>query len=152
LRKFITRTIGLAIVGYVGYAAYDTYRAGYFELPDMPDGAYQISFASGLRGIIIDAEVSDPSVGDNPKWMRKITLANPDRRYLGIPLDVPEWFVGAWSYCTAVTDAERNELAVSMPDEMQRSLTGARFDYTCRLELDDNEELVTGFIFSVPDL
>jgi hypothetical protein len=152
LPKIITKTIGLAVVVFAGYAVYDAHRAGYFELPYMPEGAYQISFASGLRGIILDAEVTDPSVGDNPQWMRRISLANPQRRYLGSPSDVPEWFVGAWSYCTTPTEGERAELARSMPQEMQRDLTGASFDFICRLNLDNDEELVTGLIFSVPKL
>lgn len=150
--KFITKTIGLVAVLLVGYSVYDGYKAGYFNLPDMPEGAYQISFASGLRGIILEAEVSDASVGDYPKWMRRLSQANPERRYLGLPFDVPEWFVGAWSYCQSPNQEEKAELARTLPQDMQIDLTGARFDFICRLNLDSDEQLLTGLIFSVPQL
>lgn len=146
MRKLFWRAIGLVVIGFIGYSVYQPYRFGFFELPDMPEGSYAISFASGFRGIIIDADVSNPSVGERPKWMRLINHANPDRRYLGLPSDVPEWFNGEWSYCTTPTDEER----ASIPQEIRKKSIGARFDAVCRLALDNEETLVRGLIFSVP--
>lgn len=149
---WITKLIVLGVVGYGGYAAYDLHRGGYFSLPELPAGAYTVSFKSGLRGIVLDANVPDSSHADRPAIFRRLSDADPERRYLGIPFDVAPWFKDAWSTCEKPTDEEMEQISASMPEETKRELVGARLDALCYIEVDGEERIARGLVYSVPNL
>jgi len=95
MKRWTVRIIGLIVLGLAAYGVYDVRRAGLFSLPELPDGAYTLSFKNGLRAVILDAEVADPSLSTGSKYFRSLSYANRDRKYLGIPLDVQPWFKDA---------------------------------------------------------
>lgn len=150
MKRWVFRIIGLGFLSFAAYWAYDFHRAGYLSLPDIPDGAYTLSYASGLRAIVLDADVSDTTLTEAPKYFRSLSRANPDRKYLGIPLDVQPWFREAWSWCKSPTEQEKSEIE-RMPDDFQRSVENARFEAICRIDV-DGTEILRGLIFSVPRL
>lgn len=150
MKRWTLRIIGLAILGSASWSGYDFYRAGYWSLPDLPKGAYTLSFANGLRAIVLDAEVSDTSRDDSSKYARSLSYGNKDRSYLGVPFDVQPWFKDAWSYCTAPTDEEKIRLHNSA-DDFNRRMANARFEAVCRIEVDGNV-VERGLIFSIPKL
>ncbi len=81
---------------------------------------------------------------------RRISNANPDRKYLGIPLDVPAWFQESWSSCIAPDDEIRSWVEAEMPDETKQSLIGARFEAFCYIEVDGGARMPRGLVYSVP--
>lgn len=141
----------VGIVGYLGLLVYEYNRLGLFSMPDLPQGAYFVSFENGLRGIVLDADVPEASTGDGPKFLRSLSVENRERKYLGIPSDVPPWFVDAWSVCEAPTDQERGAIIESLPSDLRQSLGNARFEAVCRIDV-DGEPLLRGLVFSVPRL
>jgi hypothetical protein len=145
----ITKLVVLAVIGYGGYEVYNYHRAGYFDLPELPTGAYTLSFSSGLRAIVLDAKVSDNHNADAPALMRSLSLANPDRRYIGLPYDVAPWFEKVWSKCTAPTDDEKKYFEDPMPEKMKNDLIGARFEAVCYIDVEGGERLARGLIYSV---
>lgn len=149
--RWIARTVVVGIVGYLGLLVYEYNRLGLFSMPDLPQGAYFVSFKNGLRGIVLDADVPEASTGDGPKFLRSLSVENRERKYLGIPSDVPPWFVDAWSICEAPTDQERGAIIESLPSDLRQSLGNARFEATCRIDV-DGEPLLRGLVFSVPRL
>lgn len=146
---WIARLVLLGIIASGGYTVYDSYRGGFFDLPDFNRTSYAISFKNGLRGIVVDPVVSNPMQG-NSKFFRRLARANPDRRYLGLPFNVPPWFEDNWAFCHAPTEAERIAIERDMPDDLKRDLVGARFDALCKIEV-EGESLWRGVIYSVPD-
>jgi hypothetical protein len=80
-----------------------------------------------MRGIVLDAEVSNPLKG-MPQFLRRIHFANPSRLYFGVASDVSPWFEKAWSTCTAPKDDDRVALEQSMPEDLQRQVKDARLD------------------------
>lgn len=142
-------TFRLFLIGVV-WLGYVSYQKGYFSIPDMPDGAYVISFKNGFRGIVLDAEVSQP-ITDMPKFFRRINLANTDRNYIQLPLEVAPWHEDVWSICTSPSDQEREEVKRSMPNDVSKSLWNMRLDAICRLEV-DGETFTRGFVYSAPKL
>lgn len=60
---WLKRGIAIAVLGYVAYGVWDYYRAGYFTRPNMPEGAFSISYKSGLRAILVNVETSRKAVG-----------------------------------------------------------------------------------------
>ncbi|MCA8878977.1 MAG: hypothetical protein KDA73_03265 [Rhodobacteraceae bacterium] len=149
MKRWILRIIVVCLLGSISFWGYDAYRAGFLSLPDLPDGAYTLSFKNGLRAIILDAQVPH-QIGNAPKYFRSLGLANRDRKYLGIPLDVQPWFKDAWSWCKSPTPEEKVELE-RMPDDFKRTVGTARFEAVCRINV-DGTEIVRGLIFSVPKL
>lgn len=147
-----TKLIILGVVGYAAYGAYDYYKAGYFELPELADGSYHLSFKNGFRAIMLDAEVSDSSNAAGPAVLRDLGRANPDRKYLGVPSDVPPWFEDVWSTCANASNDDRTFYEKSMPETIKRDLVGARLDGICTIEVEDGEKLLRGLIYSVPRL
>lgn len=142
--------IATVVFGYLAYVAYDLQRGGYFQLPDLPDNAYPVSFTNGLRGIVSDSEVSETGYSDSPKLFRRLALANPDRKYLGIPSKVSPWFEDVWSTCKPPTEEERSYLENTLPKDLQTRLAGARFDAVCFIEVDNEQKILRGLLFSVP--
>ncbi len=147
--KWIIRLVLLWVVGSFGYTVYSTYRSGYFSLPDIEDGAYPISFRNGLRGIVYDVDVQDSSYADTPKLFRRLAMANPDRKYLGLPMDVAPWFEDRWTECRPPNDEIVEYFESSMPDNLKETLIGARLDAFCFINSDDSH-IVRGAIYSVP--
>jgi hypothetical protein len=146
---FITKLIVLGVVGYGGYEVYNYHRAGYFDLPDLPSGAYTLSFSSGLRAIVLDAQVSDDHNADAPALLRSLSLANPDRRYIGFPYDVAPWFEKVWSTCIAPTDEVKKYVDDTTPEKTKNDLIGARFEAVCYIDIEGGDRLLRGLIYSV---
>jgi hypothetical protein len=86
------KIVWAGVIAAAGYVAYDYYRAGLHTRPEMPEGAFSLSYKSGLRAIMV-------GVPD----MRS------ERTYLGLPFEVPSWYADAWSLCTAPSDAEKSQ-------------------------------------------
>ncbi|MCW8842178.1 MAG: hypothetical protein OQK00_02060 [Rhodobacteraceae bacterium] len=146
--KWIVGFVGVAIVGYAGFSTYTSYRAGFFSLPDLQPGEYAISFNNGLRAIVVDPELSDDASRTSSRFL---SYVNPDRKYLGVPYEVPSWFEDAWSYCEKPTGAETNAILNTMPEDMRREFTGARIEGICTIDA-DGEKIPRGLLFSVPKL
>lgn len=140
----------IGVAGYAGYSAYDMHRGGYFSLPDIPDGAYPISFKSGFRAVVYDMEVSDDQYATTSKYFRRLTMASRDRRFIGIPSDVPRWFEDTWSTCHRGTDEEREYIISTLPEDVKREMEGARLDAICLIEVEGDRPLLRGLIYSVP--
>lgn len=150
--KWIGRIIAVSVVAYLGLLVYDFNRLGLFSMPDLPQGAYYVSFKNGMRGIVLDADVPETSTGNGLKFFRSLTIENRDRKYLGIPADVPSWFADAWSTCQAPSEQDRADIAESLSDEMRRGfLVSARLEAVCRIDV-DGQPLLRGVLFSVPRL
>jgi hypothetical protein len=152
---WVSKLISLGFLGFVGFGAYDLYRYGYFDLPDLPEGAYTLSFKNGFRGIVLDADVPVGAFATGPKIFRRLSSADPDRRYIGIPLDVASWFKNTWSTCSKPTDEEKEQISTMMTEmpewkDIRQDLTGARFDAVCFIEVDGKERIARGFVYSVP--
>ena len=145
----ILSVVGLITLGCFGWVSYDSYRGGFFNLPDMPDGSYAISFKNGLRGIVLDVDPEEDLLM-NGQFFRRLGLANPSRKYLGVAFDVPSWFQDAWSWCSPPTAQNYEELK-SFPADFQQRFSSARFEAVCVIRA-DGEEIPRGFIFSVPKL
>ena len=119
----------IAGVGYVGYFAYDYYRGGFHTRPEMPDGAFSLSYKSGLRAILVDV----PNERDT-------------RRYFGNPMKVPFYLKEAWSFCNPPTKDE--DLGFRATRKM---MPGERFEAVCKINVDD-DIVIRGVITSVPKL
>ena len=127
------KVIGISLVAVIGYFVYEGYR-DYYKLgldtrPEMPDGAFSMTFESGFRAILVDV----PNERDV-------------RRYFGIPAKVPFYLEDAWSFCTPST----KEYAASFLAQRGNN-PGEVFVAVCRIQVDD-DEVVRGFITSVPKL
>lgn len=143
----------LLFIGVVGYGAFYVNKLndkGYLSLPDIPVGAYPISFDSGLRGIVYDMDVTDDRYADAPKLFRRLVMANRDRRFIGLRSDVPRWFEDTWSTCRAGTAEEREYIVSTIPDSIKRDLVGARLDAICYIEIEGERPIFRGLIYSVP--
>lgn len=149
--KWLFRILLIGVLGFVGLAVFDSYRAGYFHLPDVPEGALLISYKNGFRAMVVGLEVDDQTVAERPPFFRRLNQADRNRKYLGFPAEVPSWFEGAWSTCEPATDAEREELYRSFSDDVKRSAAGARIDAICTLDV-DGQKMLRGIILSVPAL
>jgi hypothetical protein len=149
--KWIGRIIVAGIFGYLALLMYEYHHFGLFSMPDLPQGAYYVSFENGLRGVVLNADVPQTSTGDGPKFFRSLSIENRERKYLGIPSEVPSWFADAWSICQAPTEQEQVGITESLPDDLRRSLGNARFEAVCRIDV-DGEPLMRGLVFSVPNL
>lgn len=149
--RWIFRLVLIGVLVVVGYGTFQTWRKGYFNIPDMPDGSYVFSFKSGMRGIILDAEVSNPFAPDQPKILRTLVLADPDRSYFGMAFKVAPWIVNAWSTCALPSDEERIYFQERMPEDVKLQLEHARFDAVCVVDV-DGVEVLRGLVYSVPKL
>ena len=95
----------------------------------MPDGAFSLSFNSGFRAIMLD--IPDEGL---------------DRRYFGVPFEVPFWAESAWSFCVRPDPAQQLEISESVDLG-----PGSRLEAVCTLEV-DGETINRGAVFSVPRL
>jgi hypothetical protein len=125
LKSIVTLTLVTALLAGAGWVAYDYYRAGLHTLPPIPDGAFWLSYKNGLRAIILD----------RPDH-------RPERKYLGVPVEVPGWYRDVWSFCTEPNAKERAAAPIMGP--------GARLEAVCRIEVEKGKHIVRGMIFSVP--
>ncbi|MEA5162597.1 hypothetical protein U5903_17605 [Cereibacter johrii] len=150
MKRWLLRVLFLGVLGLSGMWVYDFYRAGYLSLPDLPSGAYTLSYKTGFRAIVLNADVPDTIGRNAPKYLRSLGIANRDRKYLGIPFDVQPWFEEAWSWCKSPTEKEKADLE-RMPDDFKHRVANARFEAVCRIDV-DGKEIVRGLIFSVPRL
>ena len=142
--------IFVVVLGLLGWDAFNLYRGGFFSMPDLPEGAYAFSFKNGMRGIVLDAEVAVPLDG-HLEIYRRITSANPDRKYLSVGMDVPTWFKDAWSTCKVLSAEEVAQIKKDIPSLMTKDLATARLDAMCSVEA-DGKKILRGFLFSVPRL
>ena len=67
------------------------------------------------------------------------------------PLEIWSWFEDEWSECSPPTSEEREGFRSIFSDDMNRELRGARFDFVCRFDIED-EVVYRGLVFSVPKL
>jgi hypothetical protein len=119
----------IVILSFGGYTAYRYVGAGYHTRPEVPEGAFSVSFPSGLRGVVVDLP------DDRAR-----------RRYLGVALEVPSYLEKTWSWCRPPTTADNPQVVQFMES---RDLPGARFEAICEIVLDG--DLVTrGLLISVP--
>ena len=120
----------VAIIGHFAYEGYrDYYKLGLDTRPEMPPGAFSMSFKSGLRAILVGV----PNERDT-------------RRYFGFPAEVPFYLEDAWSFCTPPTEEYAAEFLAKRGNN-----PGERFEAVCRIQVDD-DEVVRGVITSVPKL
>ena len=147
-RKLVRISSYLIIAGCI-YGVYDHYRAGYFNLPDIPENAYTISFKNGFRAIVIDPDVSNVRSTSSSDSFRRLAQANPERKYLGLPYDVPTWFESSWSTCRVATETEEAQIRASFSANTSDQLRSARLDAICFINTDD-DPLLRGLLFSVP--
>lgn len=129
--KWVRRIVLAAFAAGGLYTAYDGYRAGYHTRPKMPEGAFSLSYKSGLRAILVD-------VPDDRET----------RRYFGFPSDVPFYVKDAWSFCAPPTEEEAEHVASVMNS---RNWPGERFEAICKIKV-DSDVVVRGIITSVPKL
>ncbi len=147
---WFSKLLIVAVVGYGGYYTYKLNRDGYFALPDIPAGAYPISFKSGFRAVVYDMDVTDDQYADAPQIFRRLVMANPDRRFIGLPSKVPRWFEDTWSTCHPGSEEEREQIVSTMPEDVRKEMVGARLDALCFIEVEGERPLLRGLIYSVP--
>ena len=122
--------VGALILAYGGYGAYDYYRGGYFSRPEMPEGAFSISFKNGLRAILVG-----------------VPNERQTRRYFGFPAKVPFYLEDAWSFCAPPNEEETAQLT----RENIPSNPGERVEVICKIDV-DGDIVIRGLITSVPKL
>lgn len=125
--KWVGRVSGAAVIGFVAYGAYTYFAAGYHTRPELPEGAFFISFNSGLRAMVVDIEQERAT-----------------RQYLGVPFAVPVDVEDAWSICKRASPEETE--AVLAETDMA---PGTRLDAVCTVEV-DGTRFRRGAIFTVP--
>jgi hypothetical protein len=123
-----------------------------FSTTRTANGAYTISFKSGFRGIAQGIEVANDRYADGPALLRQRAGANPDRHYLGFGMEVPSWFREAWSSCPPPTDEERAYFDANMPDDMKKTVQGARLDALCFVKTDNEQRIPRGALYSAPKI
>jgi hypothetical protein len=129
--KWVKRLVfSICLVG-ICYVVYDSYRAGYHTRPDMPDGAFSLSYKNGMRAILVD-----------------VPNEKETRRYFGIPSDVPFYLEDAWSFCFPPGEEDAEQVANFMNS---RDFPGERFEAVCKIKA-DNDVVLRGLITSVPKL
>jgi hypothetical protein len=125
------QTAFVGVLGWLGYGAYDYFRAGLHTRPEMPDGAFSISYANGLRAILTGVPNEEEA-----------------RRYFGFPQEVPHYLEDAWSICAP---PEGDEIAMASKFVEDRNMPGERFEVVCKVTADE-DVVVRGVITSVPKL
>ncbi|ARM88446.1 hypothetical protein RHEC894_CH02146 [Rhizobium sp. CIAT894] len=131
MRIWIKRISGAVVLAFAGYGAYDYYQAGFWTRPEMPEGAFSLSYQNGLRGVLVG-----------------VPNEKETRRYFGHPQDVPFYLKDAWSFCAPPEGAEKAQAAAFIKD---RNQPGERFEVVCKIKA-DNDVVIRGLITSVPRL
>lgn len=126
---WLGRALLVALLAAGGYYSYEYYRGGFHTRPDMPDGAFSLSYKSGLRGIMVG-----------------IPDETATRRYLGFRAEVPFYLEEAWSFCRPPNKDEQQNVSAFMG---RRDWPGERFEAVCEIEV-DGAHVVRGWITSVP--
>lgn len=151
--KWIIRAAIVGVLGIAGLAALDAYRGGLFDLPEMADDEYFVSYKNGFRGIIKVADAPKSRVP--PAWARQYAKLYPERRFLSLVFDVPRWAETGWSRCEQVTPDELEAfmrfVETSWTEEQRLEMVGARFEFACGFEI-EGEKIGRGIIYSVPRL
>lgn len=151
--KWSFRVLLIVVLGVVGYGTLDLYRAGFFSLPELSDNEYPLSFSNGLRGIV-EVPLRDTPQRPAPQIVRRLSQVYPDRMYLGVPIEVPSWLTEKWSKCISGSIDENEEarqrIVPTMPERLRTDLVGARLEAVCGFDVDNNEMITRGYIFSVP--
>jgi len=115
-----------ALLAGVAYSAFIFFRFNLGRMPDVPDDGF-VLLVGGVKGI-----------------MTGLYDVRPERKYLSAkPTDLPEWYENAWSFCYPPTETE--------PMRYYDWGTGARLEAICQIEV-ENEQIVVGYIISVPNL
>ena len=129
--KTVLKILCLGITCFIIYAYYDYRRAGFHTIPeDIPEGAYPISFKTGLRAIMIDV----PDVA-------------PKRVFRGYALEVDSYLEDVWSYCTPFSGEAAEAFLAKNANWLG---VGEKPEATCLIQVDD-EEVMRGFITSRPN-
>ena len=131
MRVWVDRTLLLGMFVYLGFGGYLYNEAGYWTRPDMPSGAFSLSYKNGLRAIVV-------GVPDERK----------SRRYFGFETEVPGYLEDVWSLCSPPTGYEKAEAERFME---QSARPFERIEAVCRIEA-DGETVIRGLITSVPNL
>ena len=135
MSRWTKRLIIAAIVAAGGYVAYDSYRAGYFTRPDMPDGAFSLSYKNGMRAILVG-----------------VSNEKETRRYLGFPAQVPFYLEEAWSFCSPPDVKEGEVVSAFLKGRGQgEEWPGERIEAICKIKV-DNQDVIRGIVTSVPKL
>lgn len=129
--KLIGGAVVLGVVGFVGWGVYDYRMAGLHTRPDMPPGAFSISYNSGLRAILVD-----------------VPDERETRRYFGLPADVPFYIEDAWTFCSP---PEGDEIAEAERWLAEADQPGMRVEAICKIDV-DGETVIRGIITTVPRL
>ena len=130
--KWFVGALVVAGICIYGYFEYMRYSIGYYDLPDnIPETASIHSFRSGLRGIFLNS----------PEEIRTDV-----RKVVGISEELPDWYDRAWSFCRKPEGEMDIELLGVKPQP------GMRFEALCFIEVEGEEPLYSGALFSVPNL
>lgn len=110
--------------------AYDYFARGYHTRPELPVGAFSLSFNNGFRAMLLD-----------------IPDERSTRRYFGVASNkVPFWAEDAWSSCRQPTKQEASRVL----SEVDLG-AGSRLDAVCTIQADD-ATITRGAVLSVPKL
>jgi hypothetical protein len=60
--KWVVRAVTIAVIGFIGYAGYDFYRADYVNAPPLQDGDFLLSYKSGLKAVMRELRMSERRV------------------------------------------------------------------------------------------
>lgn len=129
--KILKSLIIVSTISLISFSLYDYYRADLHTRPEMPEGAFSISYKNGLRVIIVNV----PNERDR-------------RRYFGTPFKVPFYLENTWSFCEP---PKLNEEMEANKILQERNWPGERLDAICKIEI-ENEIVLRGLITSVPNL
>ena len=127
MAKWIGRVSGAAVVGFAAYGVFTYFSQGYHTRPDVPEGGFSITFNSGLRAIV-----------------EGVTQDRQNKRYLGVPYDVPEWAEDRWAMCQPPGEDETDDL----PRKVDLG-PGSRLEALCRVD-GEGETVLRGAIYSAP--
>ena len=128
--KWVVRAVTIAVIGFIGYAGYDFYRADYVNAPPLQDGDFLLSYKFGLKAV-----------------MRGMEDERQTRRYLGVGAqNVPSWYRESWSICRAPSELETGQF-----EQAGTYGPGSRLDGVCEIDA-DGDVFVRGWVVTVPKI
>jgi hypothetical protein len=114
--------IVVGVVGFLAFAVRDTNHGGYFDMPELADNQYPISFKSGFRAVVTVEDMRE-NRWVLPQAFRRLSFVYSDRRFFGLPFDNEPWMKDVWSECEYLTEQKAVEyrafFADSLPAAMQ---------------------------------